>query len=110
MSTEQNDEYLTSEVVIERKGKKRTFLVRESNYGLLQNISAALNHQDAEKKRQAMEAFGPNIIAATCSENGEPITFDQAKAFPASIGKRLEKEALHINGMDAESQAEAKNA
>lgn len=100
----------TSTVTVERKGKTRTFVVTEASYGFLQDLGASMTHQDDAQRKVAVAAFGANLIAATCSENGEPLTFEQAKALPGGIGKRLEKEAMDINGMNEAAKAEAKNA
>jgi hypothetical protein len=106
---EQTD-FETSTVTVERKGKTRTFVVTEASYGFLQDLGASMTHQDDAQRKVAVAAFGANLIAATCSENGESLSFEQAKALPGGIGKRLEKEAMQINGMSEEAQADAKNA
>ena len=106
----QTEDFETVTVTIERKSKTRTFEVREASYGFLQQLGASMTAQDTEQRKTAVAAFGANLIAATCFENGEALTFEQAKALPGGIGKRLEKEAMQLNGMTEEAQAEAKNA
>ncbi len=97
-------------IEITRNGKTRTFEIREGAYGLINKIGAGLNHNDLAKRQQNLEMFGANIISASVFENGERITVEQAQALPGAIGKRLEKESLDINAMNAEAKDEAKNA
>ena len=89
--------------------RDRTFEVHELSYGALNKLTATLNPQDSAQAEQARGAFGANLIAATCTENGEAITFDQASGFGARIGKKLETEAMSLNGFTEEAKAQAKN-
>jgi hypothetical protein len=104
-----HEDFDSSEVVIERKGKTRTFNVSELSHGAFLELASVLNHQDAEKQRQGRENFSPNLIARACSENGEQLTFDQAKALPQSIAMKLSKEIGRLNGTDDNAKDIAKN-
>lgn len=97
-------------VEVTRNGKTRTFQIKESSYGLINKISASLNQADDAKKLVALESFGANMISASCYEDGKRLTFEQASNLPGQIGRRLEKESISINAMDAAAKDEAKNA
>lgn len=101
-------EFDAREVTITRKGHARTFTVHEISHAAFSKLTANLNHQDAEKQRQARENFSRNLICATCYENGSQITFDQAGELPQGIANRLAKEAGEVNGT-GETQADVKN-
>ena len=106
----ENDDFESVEVVIERNGKKRTFEVREMPYHQLQKFTAALTSQDAAKRENAAANYTTNLIASSVSENGKKLTFDEAAKLPQHIGRRLEKKILELNAADDEAANEAKNA
>jgi hypothetical protein len=105
-----NEDYEFADITIDRKGKKRNFRISEIGGLAFTRLTTGLNHQDEAKQTQAREVFGANLIAATSSEDGQPITFDKACALPSSIFARLIKEANTLNGASEEAKEEAKNA
>jgi hypothetical protein len=105
-----DDEFDSVEVVVERKGKKRVFEVREMGYHQLQKLTAALTNQDAAKRENAAANYTTNLIAASVSENGKKLTFEQAANLPQHVGRKLEKKISELNTADDEAANEAKNA
>lgn len=106
----QEEEFESKEITVARKGKTRTFVVKEISGLAFSRLAANLNHQDAAKQEQAREVFGANLIATTASENGEAISFDKACNLPSGIYQRLIQEANTLNGASEDQKAEAKNA
>jgi hypothetical protein len=105
-----DDEFETKTVTVERNGKTRTFVVRELPYPTFCKLQAALSQKDEAQGLQARERFGQNLIAASTTEDGNPITFAQVERFGSRIGKKLEAAILELNGMTETTKEDAKNA